>query len=838
MNAGRVVLYVGVDSARASSLRGESGDATSVEHVGTVAEASSRLGDAVCVVSEADLTDGTGTDLCRTVRRQFDDVAFVLVPDSGGDGLAREAVSVGVDEYVPAGTITDTAGLWECVLDAIETVSTEQRRYRKLIEQATDAIAIIDPDATVQYISPGIEGVLGHGPSELIGRRSTELVHPEDRDEVLDHLASSLANPEESVTAVYRAKHADGGWRWVEFRGQSCIDDPAVGGTVISIRDVTGREEREWELPMYETVVEAVDDRVFAVDENGQFTFANAAHEPQTGSSAEELIREDASAAVSDRAMAQCERIVSALRSDPDQNSATFEMDISGQDDETVPCEVKLATLTENGEFRGAAGIIRDISDRKEQEQLYSTLLEKANDSIAITRQGHVQFVNEQLATLLGGTRVEIEGTSVFDLISPADHEIVRRSYEERVDGEGGTGRYEIELDTLDGERVPVEVSTTLIQYQGERGELAIVRDIADRRERERELELYETMLNAVPDSVYAVDESGQFVALNETACAAVGLPEDDLVGEHCSICMDRRDIERGRELIQELLTSEQEKAIYDMDLEPVDSDPVPGENHVALLTDEDGGFRGSVGVLRDVTDRQERERRLTVLNRALRHDLRNSMHVVMANAELVAQSVSDTVTQDKLDTIVDRAEQINSLSEKAREIEQTLANHEQTRRSVDLAELLATQVKRLCEQYPDTAIETDLPAHAWVEATSLIDTAVENLIENSIEHTDEARIQVSLSTGEESVTVTVADDGPGIPEKERRVVGNGSETPLDHASGLGLWLVTWITRDSGGEVVFESPEDGGSVVRLVLDRADQPVDRKAGRAGTDEFRF
>jgi signal transduction histidine kinase len=90
----------------------------------------------------------------------------------------------------------------------------------------------------------------------------------------------------------------------------------------------------------------------------------------------------------------------------------------------------------------------------------------------------------------------------------------------------------------------------------------------------------------------------------------------------------------------------------------------------------------------------------------------------------------------------------------------------------------------------------------------------------------------VSLSTGEESVTVTVADDGPGIPETERRVVGNGSETPLDHASGLGLWLVTWITRDSGGEVVFEAPEDGGSVVRLVLDSAVPPVDGEPDRAG------
>ncbi|WP_424018030.1 PAS domain S-box protein [Halorientalis pallida] len=837
MKAGRVVLYVGTDSARASSLRGESGDATTVERVETLTDATDRLGDVVCVVSEAELADGTGVDLCRTVGRQFDDIAFVLVPESGSDDLAREAVSAGVDEYVPAGTITDAADLWERVLAAIETISTERRRYRKLVEQATDATAIIDPDATIRYISPSIERILGYAPSELVGRRGTELVHPEDCDDVLDTLARSLANPDETVDATYRAEHADGGWRWVESRGQSFIDDPAVGGTVISIRDVTEREERERDLRMYETIVEAVDDLVFALDEDGRFAFANEAHESRTGFASEELIGENPADMLPEAAIRRARETVADLRSDPDRDSTIFEMDLPGRDGETIPCEVHIAVLTDDdGAFRGTAGIVRDISDRKEQEQLYSTLLTEANDGIAITRKGRLQFVNEQMATLVGGTRAEIEGTDVFDLIAPEDHAIVRRNYQRRLDQESETSRYEIELETLDGERVPVEVSTTFVQYQGERGEMAIIRAIGDRKERERELELYEEMLNAVPDSVYAVDEDGRFVALNDTACEVVGLPEDELVGTHVSICMDERDIERGQDLIRDLLTGEREKGIYEMDLEPVDGEAIPGENHVALLTDDDGEFRGSVGVLRDVSDRQERERRLTVLNRALRHDLRNSMHVIMANAELVARGVSDPEIQGKLDTIVDRAEQINSLSEKAREIEQTLANHEQTRKPIDLGELLATQVERFREQYPDATIETDLPAHAWVEATPLIDTAVENLIENSIEHTDEARIQVSLSTTGDSVTVTVADDGPGIPEKERRIVGKGSETPLDHASGLGLWLVTWITRDSGGEVVFEAPEDGGSIVRLVLDSARPPVDGERGRAGAGEF--
>jgi len=77
------------------------------------------------------------------------------------------------------------------------------------------------------------------------------------------------------------------------------------------------------------------------------------------------------------------------------------------------------------------------------------------------------------------------------------------------------------------------------------------------------------------------------------------------------------------------------------------------------------------------------------------------------------------------------------------------------------------------------------------------------------------------VTSGDDTVTITVADDGPGIPEKERAVLAQGRETPFDHTSGLGLWLVTWIVGDSGGEIDFETDDQWGSIVRLTLTRGD-----------------
>jgi signal transduction histidine kinase len=68
---------------------------------------------------------------------------------------------------------------------------------------------------------------------------------------------------------------------------------------------------------------------------------------------------------------------------------------------------------------------------------------------------------------------------------------------------------------------------------------------------------------------------------------------------------------------------------------------------------------------------------------------------------------------------------------------------------------------------------------------------------------------------------LTVADDGPGIPDHERQALTTESETDLDHSTGIGLWLVNWLTTASGGTVVYETDlELGGAAVTLQLPRA------------------
>jgi signal transduction histidine kinase len=101
-----------------------------------------------------------------------------------------------------------------------------------------------------------------------------------------------------------------------------------------------------------------------------------------------------------------------------------------------------------------------------------------------------------------------------------------------------------------------------------------------------------------------------------------------------------------------------------------------------------------------------------------------------------------------------------------------------------------------------------------------VLELVVSNLLENALVHAAEDGEPVTLSATatEDEVAITVSDDGPGIPENELETIERGTETDLVHGSGLGLWIVTWGVRHLGGDVTFDSDDDG-TTVRVTIPR-------------------
>ena len=215
--------------------------------------------------------------------------------------------------------------------------------------------------------------------------------------------------------------------------------------------------------------------------------------------------------------------------------------------------------------------------------------------------------------------------------------------------------------------------------------------------------------------------------------------------------------------------------------------------------------------------------RRLNVLNRVLRHDIRNKVNVIRGNADLVAAGTGETETA--AETIRKQADRMFQLSEYARELQAVLDQEEINTEVIDVGTTIAAKAMRLGRDHGYATIHQDVADEAWADVSPFVDSAIENLLANAVDHNDATSptVWVDVTVGGDVVTVRIADDGPGIPPEEVAVLQRGRETSLEHASGLGLWLVHWIVTESGGTVSFEEREPTGSVVELTLPRAAPP---------------
>jgi diguanylate cyclase (GGDEF)-like protein/PAS domain S-box-containing protein len=169
------------------------------------------------------------------------------------EGRARGTLSVDCAVSLPADTAEDLTLLAAELSLALERLLVDERlqaseeRFRSVVQSASDVVAIVACDG-LRYVSPAIESVLGYAPDDFEGFRHG-LVHPDDRPRVIAALAEVRAQPQgTSLELQYRARHADGSWLQLESVATNLLANPAIGGVLLTSRDVTDRHRLEAEL--------------------------------------------------------------------------------------------------------------------------------------------------------------------------------------------------------------------------------------------------------------------------------------------------------------------------------------------------------------------------------------------------------------------------------------------------------------------------------------------------------------------------------------------------------------------------------------------------------------
>lgn len=243
-------------------------------------------------------------------------------------------------------------------------------RFRSLIENTSDVILILDSEGIIHYVSSSMERVLGFDPSELVGKSGFDCFHPDDVWRARRVFQQILRYKGLSQAGELRFRHKDGSWRLLETIANNCMADAAIGGVIITGRDVTERRQAEADLvaseDRYRELFENANDLVYTHDLSGTLTSLNKAAEALTGYSREEALGRNIMAII-----APDHRIVAREMLDRKiggESKTTYEIEIISKDGVRIPVEVSTRLIFQNGKPVAVQGIARDVTERRRFE--------------------------------------------------------------------------------------------------------------------------------------------------------------------------------------------------------------------------------------------------------------------------------------------------------------------------------------------------------------------------------------------------------------------------------------------------------------------------------------
>lgn len=219
-----------------------------------------------------------------------------------------------------------------------------------------------------------------------------------------------------------------------------------------------------------------------------------------------------------------------------------------------------------------------------------------------------------------------------------------------------------------------------------------------------------------------------------------------------------------------------------------------------------------------------------TVLNRILRHNLRNNMTVIRGFATHICdQLTEDHLAEDKYrDQLFENIDQLLELGDKARELE-SIFDESAPSQPTEIQSLVEYTTEKIATEYDSFSIDIETDEPVSVPVRPSFETALVELLENAVKHSGEhPRVTVRIDSSSHSTTIEISDDGPGLPKQEQAVLTNKVETPLVHGSGLGIWLAYWIVTAHGGDLESTVTKEGTTMAISLPNYITEPDDKES----------
>lgn len=725
--------------------------------------------------------------------------------------------------------------------------------YETIFREMEDAVFLIDVEDSedgytfrFQRNNASHQRITGISLAEIRGKTPLDLLGEEQGSAVAENYRRCV---EARETIEYEESLAlpEGKQEW-RTKLTPVVEDGTVTQIVGVARDITEQraQEREYRRTHrhFRTVLDTMSAAVFLKDADGRYLLMNQAcrdllgiDSDPAGMTDEELFPRD----IAERARSDDRRVL--------EGGAQIEVEetVPTPTGESVRLTRKSPVYDDDGEIRGICGVSTDITEQKARERTLEETKRRLSLALDGTNTGVWEWDvetdevvwTESMERLFGVEPGTFEGTydAFSEYVHPDDLPQLEDAIEETLETDEPL-KAEYRIRTGADEPLWGEVRAEVVADEdGSRRLVGIVSEVTSRKQYEMALEAtreeLRKIIDLVPDLVFVKNREGEYLLANEATAEAYGKTPEEVEGRSEAEIIPNADDSAGfQEDDLDVIESGEPKYIGEETLTMATGETRVLETTKIPYKNPETGEDAVLGYARDITDLKEYERTLEkqrddleLLNQVVRHDIRNQLMVVESYTELLAESLTDERSQRHAQTVIEAAKEAAGITETAGAVTEALLQVGGDRSPMSLRDELTEQIERTRSDQDRARVSVDgsIP-DVTVLADELLAGVFRNLLTNAVVHNDKdvAEIAVSTHVSDDTVRVSIADNGPGIRDDHKAQIFQEGRKGLESGGmGVGLYLVKTLIDKYGGDVWVEDNEPTGCVFVVELPLAD-----------------
>jgi len=509
---------------------------------------------------------------------------------------------------------------------AEEAIKINEERFRKMVQQSTDAISLFSPEGTFLFISDAVYRVLGHRPEELIGQSWESFVHPDDIAMMATKWFQVLEKPGNIVGAEMRGRNKDGSWRWMEVVGSNQIDEPGIGGVIINFRDISERKLAEQSIKEGEHKFKELFENMSScmavyetVGDGEDFIFKdfNKAAEKVEQIDQNDLIGKSVS------------EIFPGVR-----DMGLF--DVFQRVWRTGKSEYHPATLYRDGRIEGwkenyvykllsgeIVAVYDDVTEHKrveeaitKNEERFRKMVQHSTDAISLlSPEGTFVYISDAVERIIGYRPEEMIGQNWVSFVHPDDLSMLSTKWAYLFEKAENIETAECRVQHKDGSwRWIGIVGSNQVNEPGIEAIILNFRDITEHRQAELAIkeseERFRSLFDRSIECIYSHDLEGNFLDANQNTLDLLGYDREDIPSMNFASLLPQEQFPQALQQLEEIVEGGLQREIMEYKIRRKDGEYLDFEIRSSLVY-HDGTPYAVMGVARDITERKQGVARL-----------------------------------------------------------------------------------------------------------------------------------------------------------------------------------------------------------------------------------